>query len=61
MLSKLSLAARLMPSHNFEGNKVLMNYFGETEVSDNAGVVGEINEEASLDFFEIANTEEVFA
>jgi hypothetical protein len=50
-----------MPSHNFEGNKVLMNYFGETEVSDNAGVIGEINEEASLDFFEIANTEEVFA
>lgn len=37
-----------------------MHYFAEGEVSDNANVFGEINEDASLDFFEISNTEEIF-
>lgn len=50
-----------MPSHNFEGNKVLMNYFAEGEVSENAGHFADINEDVSQDFFEISNTEEIFA
>jgi len=40
-----------MPSHNTEGNKVLMNYYGENESSDLGSDHTDMNEDASLDYF----------